>query len=111
MKFAAFALIAGITLGNAVAADAPKVPCDRPTIPNKQASDMVMKSFNKHMTVYKKCISDFVADRRAVVDHATDQAVATEAHDAAEAAINEYNEQIKQLNERNGGEPEEGDAK
>lgn len=112
MKFAVFALVAGIAAGNVMAADAPKNPCSKPVIPNKMASDMVMNSFNKHMTTYKKCINDFVADQRSTAEHSTDPAVASSAHDAAEAAIVEYNQQIKDLNDRNGGEPDDsGDAK
>jgi hypothetical protein len=101
MKFAVLTLIAALSVGSAAAADAPKNPCSRPLVPNRQASDMIMKSFNKHMDVYKACISDFVAERRAFAEHAKDSAAAAEAHDAAEAAIVEYNDQIRELTERN----------
>ncbi len=101
MKFAVLTLIAALVTGSAAAADVPKNPCSRPTVPNRQASDSVMKLFNKHMATYKTCISDFVAERRAFAEHSTDTAAAAEAHDAAEAAIVEYNDQIAQVTARN----------
>ncbi|HSY28053.1 MAG TPA: hypothetical protein VK832_11150 [Burkholderiaceae bacterium] len=101
MKFAVLTLLASLSIGSAAAADAPKNPCNRPVVPNSQASDMVMKAFNKHMETYKTCISDFVAERKAFAEHTKDSAAANEAHDAAEAAIADFNDQIKELNERN----------
>jgi hypothetical protein len=102
MKFAVVALVASLVAVNAYADDANKHNCQQPPIPGKMASDLVMKSFNKRSDAYKKCINDFVNDRRTFVEaHSTEVAVAQPAHDAAEAAINEYNEYIKNLNERN----------
>ena len=109
MKLAILPLIVGMALGNAMAADAPKNPCNRPEIPNRQASDMVMKMFNKHMLEYKKCINDFVVERRAFAEASKDGAASAQAHDAAEAAIAEYNEQIAKLSERNGDAGEDKD--
>jgi hypothetical protein len=102
MKFVVAALVASLVAGSAYADDANKHNCQQPPMPNKMASDLVMKSFNKHSETYKKCISDFVAERRAFVEaHSTDVAAAQPAHDAAEAAIVEYNDYIKKLNDRN----------
>jgi hypothetical protein len=111
MKLVVSALFASLFAINAFAEDAPKIPCERPDIPSRMASDLVMKSFNKHSATYKKCISDFVNERRAFVDsHATtDVPAAQAAHDAAEAAIDQYNDFIKQLNERNAAAGAGGD--
>ena len=103
MKFAVVALAAGLIAGTAYADDANKHSCQQPPIPGRMASDLVMKSFSKRSETYKKCISDFVAERRTFVDanSKTNVPAAQAAHDAAEAAIVEYNDYIKQLNERN----------
>jgi len=105
MKLVVTALFASLLAVNAYADDANKSSCERPEMPNKLASDLVMKSFNKRSSTYKKCIADFVAERRAFsqAHSATDVPAAQAANDAAEAAIVEYNDFIKKLDERNGG--------
>lgn len=113
MKFAVIALAASLVASSAFADDANKHSCNQPPMPNKLASDIVMKSFNKHSETYKKCISDFVADRRTFVEahEKTDVPAAQAAHDAAEAAIMEYNDYIKKLNDRNAAAGDDGDDK
>lgn len=106
MKLTLCALIAGLAIGSAVAADIPKNPCNKPVVPNRMESDSTVKSFTKHMETYKKCISDFVAERREFSEHSTDKAAAAEAHNAAEAAIVEFNNFAKEVNERNDVEQE-----
>jgi len=105
MKIAAFALITSLTIGNAAAADAPKNPCHKPEVPNRLASDVEKNTFNGHMKMYKKCVDRFVMEQRAFIAGTTDRAAAAEAHDAAEAAIVELNEQIKAIKVLNGDEP------
>ena len=106
MRLTVFALIAGFTIATAAAADAPKNPCSKPVVPNKMASDTTMKSFNRRMDTYKKCVNEFVAERREFADHATDKAAAAEAYKVAEAAILEFNDFAKELNDRNAGDSE-----
>jgi hypothetical protein len=78
----------------------PKHSCNKPTIPNAQASEVVIKYFNKHMAEYKTCIDKFVTEQRAIVtaNQNTDAAKASRSHDAAEAAIKEYNAYIEEIN-------------
>lgn len=83
------------------AADPVKHNCEQPTIPITQASDMVLRYFNKRSEKYKACISKFVEEQRAISVKATDVVTANAAHDAAEAAILEYNNYMEKLNERN----------
>lgn len=106
MRLTVFALIAGLTIATAAAADAPKNPCSRPVVPNKMASETSLKSFNRRMDTYKKCINEFAAERREFADHTTDKAAAAEAYKVAEAAILEFNELAKELNDRNAGDQE-----
>jgi hypothetical protein len=91
MKSKAIILLACMWTAQVFADDATKNPCVLPVQPNQQASEMVVKAFNKHLTVYTACIKKFVDDQRAISKNSTDPAKAQQANDAAEAAIVEYN--------------------
>lgn len=75
--------------------------CKQPTIPNPQSSDMVVKFFNKHHEEYSKCIDKFVKEQQAIYKGSTDPVVSSAAHDAAEAAIKEFNNYTALLKTRN----------
>ena len=106
MRLTIFVLIVGLTIATTAAADTPKNSCSKPIVPNKMASDTSLKSFNRRMDTYKKCINEFVAERREFADHSTDKAAAAEAYKVAEAAILEFNDLAKELKERNAGDAE-----
>ena len=91
MKSKIIILLACILTAHAFAEDAPKNPCEQPVQPNRQASDVVVKSFNKHLAAYNACIKKFVEDMREISKSSTDTVKAQQAHDAAEAAIVEFN--------------------
>ncbi|MET3106874.1 hypothetical protein AAKU67_002374 [Oxalobacteraceae bacterium GrIS 2.11] len=86
---------------HAFAGDEATSGCKTPTIPIAQASDVVVKYFNKHREAYEKCITKFVTEQQEIVKSEKDVAKANAAHDAAEAAIKEYNNFMAQLKERN----------
>lgn len=91
MKFLLSALALSVVATSAYADDA--APCKQPVIPNRQASDQVIKMFNKRNDAYKACVKKYVDDQHAIVDAEKDKDYekAKKANDAAEAMIKEYN--------------------
>ena len=93
ITLAAAALIAGAAaLANAQSApEVPKHKCEpKPTLPGQRlmADDSVRKRFQRDLDAYKTCMKAY-ADERAA---------AAKAHtDAGNAAINEYNDTMKAL--------------
>jgi hypothetical protein len=81
-------------------AAAPKHECQQPVIPMETASDVVRKYFEKKHKKYSECITKFVDEQSAIAKNSTDVAKANQAHDAAEAAIKEYNDFMAILTER-----------
>jgi hypothetical protein len=90
----------------AVAADIPKHNCEKPSLPNVQSSETVVKYFNKRLASYKVCIDKFVAEQRDIAKTNPDPVQANQAFEAAESAIKEYNDLIQILNSR---KPQEED--
>ena len=86
---------------NVMADDNDKNTCKHPVIPNTQASDVIVKLFNKRRDQYEKCIDKFVKEKQAISKSNPNTDVANAAHDAAEAAIKEYNAFMAQLKEHN----------
>ncbi|MBV8667429.1 MAG: hypothetical protein JO269_13190 [Burkholderiaceae bacterium] len=91
MKFLLSALTLSVLATSVYADDA--IPCKKPVIPNPQASDTVIKMFNKRYDAYKVCIKKYVDEQHAIVDSEKDKNMekARSANDAAEAAIKDYN--------------------
>src|ERR1700758_234091 len=91
MKFLLSALALSVLATSAHADDA--YPCITPVIPNRQASEQVVKMFNKRNEAYKTCVKKYVDGQHAIVDAEKDKDhdKAQKANDAAEAAIKEYN--------------------
>ena len=92
MKFLLSALALSVIATSAYADNTN--PCTKPVIPNRQASDQLVKMFNKRFDTYKACIKKYVDEQRAVVasEKDKDPNKANQANEAAEAAIKEYNE-------------------
>ncbi|HEX7645605.1 MAG TPA: hypothetical protein VF450_01095 [Noviherbaspirillum sp.] len=90
MKFLLSALALSVLAASAHADDA---PCKQPVIPNRQASDQVIKLFNKRFDAYKVCVKKYVDGQRSLVDSEKDKdpEKARRDNDAAEAVIKEYN--------------------
>ena len=111
MKSCAILIMFSLTALTAQADDVAKPDCRPPVIPNPYASDIVVKSFEKHSRQYSECISKFVDAQRAIYTNPVDATQASLAHSAAEAAItefNKYSEELKIRNERTtGGNDEE----
>jgi len=83
------------------AAATPAVPaikhnCPKPEYPGRLATTNRMKSFDRELDTYKKCIMGFVDEQRKVAE--TAMATQKAAVDAGNAAISEYNDHIKALN-------------
>ena len=84
----------------AFAGDTSETGCTQPTIPNPQASEVIVKLFNKRVDQYKKCLTNLIDKQEAIYKTSTDAAVANPAHDLAEKAIKEYNAFIEIIKER-----------
>jgi hypothetical protein len=95
------ASILSLAAASAFADDAPVNQCKQPPIPSDQASDVVVKYFNKHRLEYKSCIDKFVEDQKAVVqaNSTANPQKAQAAYDAAEKAQKEYNDFVDALNQ------------
>jgi hypothetical protein len=91
MKFLLSTLALSVLATSAYADDV--TPCKVPVIPNRQASDQIIKIFNKRYETYKACIKKYVDEKHAIVDAEKDKDhdKAQRANDEAEAAIKEYN--------------------
>jgi hypothetical protein len=100
MKAKLLAVLVLSVSANAFAEDAQTTPCQKPEIPLRNASDMVIKYFKKHKDAYKACIQKYVDDQREIAKNTTDPVKAGEAHDLAEKAVVEFNEFAKELDAR-----------
>jgi len=98
MKFLITFVLASALTSQVYAEDIPKHQCTKPTAPNSQASDMVVKFFNKKLDAYRACIDKFVKEQREQSTLTLDPTTANLHHDAAEAAIKEYNDFMAELN-------------
>jgi len=110
MKLPLILIIMSLASSMAIADDVTKSDCKQPVVPNRQASDIVLKSFEKKSKNYNDCITKFVATQRQIEKTATDQITASQAHSAAESAIvefNKYSEELKARNDRVPGAGEE----
>jgi hypothetical protein len=87
--------------GPAFADELPKHNCHQPVVPNSQASDLVVKQFNKHRAKYQECIDKFVEEQRAFQKSTADTVKGNQAFDAAEVAQKEYNDFVDEVNKRN----------
>ena len=77
--------------GAAAAAPVPKHSCVHPEeFPGKLASEMRLKGWQKEFVEYTNCLRKFVEDQ---------QALAKPHIDAANAAVVEYNNSVKEYNE------------
>ena len=94
-------LIATLISSTAWADEPSKNTCAKPVIPAPMASDLVMKYFRKHLKEFNDCTTKYVDGQQAIEKSATDKTVAAAAHDAAEAAIEDHNKFIEELNIRN----------
>lgn len=90
-------LIAGAALAAASAfaqgpADIPKPSCDKPQMPGEmmRSDASVTKRFNQDVDKWTKCMKEYIDERQKVMK-------ANE--DAANAAIKDYNDTVKSLNE------------
>ena len=92
MKALATAALIGLVSLQAMAEDTPHHDCKQPTIPQVQASDSVRHFFEKRSNNYKSCISKFVDEQKAIYTNTTDPVIAKQSHEAAEAAIKEFND-------------------
>lgn len=91
MKFLLSALALSVLATSAHADNG--VPCTVPVIPNRQASDSVVKIFNKRFDTYRTCIKKYVDDQHAISNSEKDKDADKSklANDNAEAAIKEFN--------------------
>ena len=102
MKKISVLLFTTFLCAQAFADEPAKADCKQPTIPIPQASDIVVKYFNKHRDAYESCIGKFVKAQQEIAKSESNAVKANAAHDAAEAAINEYNTFMAELKDRNG---------
>lgn len=105
MKIPLILIILSALSSMALADDVAKPNCEQPVVPNMQASDLVLKSFEKKSKKYNECISKFIDAQKEIETSATDRVQASLAHKAAEAAIAEFNKFSAELNERNARVP------
>lgn len=109
MKSALLLLCAGLVSFHVCAEELITNDCKAPNIPIPQASDVVVKFFNKRVETFKKCIEKFVDEQRSASKTTTDVTKANMAHDAAERATKQYNDFMAELNERNSHIDQEAD--
>ena len=91
-------LLAGIVLAassafaQAPAASVPKVSCEKPKMPGEmmRSDASVTKRYNQDVENWQKCMKGYIDERQAAMK-------ANE--EAANAAIKDYNETIKSMNE------------
>jgi len=77
----------------AAAPAAPKHECKAPSHPGRSASQIRMDAFNKQHKAYGECMKKFIDEQVAVSNAAAS---------VGNAAIKEYNDYVKALNEING---------
>ena len=108
MKSHAIALfVASMACGTCVA-DTITSSCEKPILPNKQSSEMVIKGFNKRMISYKKCVDQFASEQIRISNESKDPVESQRASDAAATAINEFNQLFKEVVELQGSSEERG---
>ena len=79
-------------LAQAPAADIPKPQCDKPEMPGEmmRSDPSVTRRFNQDVDKWTKCMKDYIDERQKAMK-------ANE--EAANAAIKDYNDTVKALNE------------
>jgi len=88
-----------LAINNTALADEPaKHNCIQPDVPGKFASEQRLKEINKKTTLYKECINKFAREQQEISNSTVDVAKANAAHDAGEAAIQEFNDYMKLRN-------------
>jgi len=91
--------VASAVTNNVAVADEPaKHNCIQPEVPGKFASEQRLKEINKKTAIYKECINKFAREQQEISSNSVDVAKANAAHDAGEAAIQEFNEYMKLRN-------------
>jgi hypothetical protein len=76
----------------------PKHNCEKAEYPGRLATDRRIKQFNVELEAYKACLQKFASEQKAI----------SQIHvDAANNAINEYNDYIKELNKLFDRDPKE----
>lgn len=85
-------LAASSAFAQAPAGDVPKPSCDKPQMPGEmmRSDPSVTKRFNADLDKWTKCMKEYIDERQKVMK-------ANE--DAANAAIKDYNDTVKALNE------------
>ena len=90
-------LLAGVSLAASAAfaqspADIPKASCDKPQMPGEmmRSDPSVTKRFNADLDKWTKCMREYIDQRQKAMK-------ANE--DAANAAIKDYNDTVKALND------------
>ena len=66
----------------------PKPACTKPDFPGRLATDSQMRAFNKDIKAYLECMKQYATEQGAIAKSHTD---------AANAAIDEYNAYVKEL--------------
>ena len=80
--------------------DVPPLSCKQPSPPPLvEPSHFQIDSFNKQLVVYQQCIKDYVGERQKAVKQLNEQIARNT--DAANAAIKQFNDFNKSVNERN----------
>jgi len=78
-----------------------KPDCAKPDIPSEFASEVALKSFDRHLREYKKCIDKFIAEQRDIAKTSAVLTTANNANDSAEMTVKEYNDFAHALRDRN----------
>jgi opacity protein-like surface antigen len=87
------AALAASTAAYAQQAEVPKPKCDpKPRVPGERMREdaMAMRTFKREHDTYKKCMTDYLEERKVAIK-------ANEA--AANAAVDEFNATMKALND------------
>ena len=92
LLIASASLAASAAFAQAAPADIPKPSCDKPQMPGEmmRSDPSVTRRFNADLDKWTKCMKDYIDERQKVMK-------ANE--DAANAAIKDYNDTVKALNE------------
>lgn len=95
-----FALLLLPVLALAATPSVPAPHCQQPTPPPKQgASAPQIDAYNKALPKYRKCIEDYVTER---TDDAKKYSALAQANSkAATQAVNEFNDFVKSVNDKN----------
>jgi hypothetical protein len=92
LLIAASMLAASSAFAQSAASDIPKPKCDKPQMPGEmmRSDPSVTRRFNQDVDKWTKCMKEYIEERQQVMK-------ANE--EAANAAIKDYNETVKALNE------------